>query len=154
QAVALEIKDEIKRRLGLAWKPKPKSGLPPPFKIRNQFFGETLQWCRYKGVIAPEWFNLLINDLRPRGTHDRQRWGLAHYYGKEFGISPEAVDEALASPHRTFKADERGRILGVTYAERQLLGLRPTGCIDVDKEERERARRDRYNIKRRVKREA
>jgi hypothetical protein len=40
----------------------------------------------------------------------------------------------------------------MTYAERQLLGLHRTGAIDVDKEGRERTRRDRYNAKRIVKR--
>jgi hypothetical protein len=42
----------------------------------------------------------------------------------------------------------------VTYELRQRLGLRRTGSIDVDKEARERARRDRYNAKRRARRAA
>jgi len=33
---------------------------------------------------------------------------------------------------RNYTADERAKVLGMTYAERQLLRLRRTGAIDVD----------------------
>ncbi len=75
-------------------------------------------------------------------------FGLVKSYGEQFGIDPALIERALATKHRCCKADERARIWGLTYAERQLLGLRTTGSIDVDKAGRERARRDRYNIKR------
>src|SRR5262245_57309504 len=45
-------KDWAKSRLGITWKPKPKKRAPqppPPFEVRNQFFGESLRISRYRG---------------------------------------------------------------------------------------------------------
>jgi hypothetical protein len=70
-----------------------------------------------------------------------------------FGHS-KAVEQALKARHRTYTAAERAKLFNVTYELRQRLGLRRTGSIDVDKEGRERARRDRYNAKRRALRAA
>jgi hypothetical protein len=150
----LQVKDWIYGQLGLTWKPKRRKPAPvPPFAITNQFFGETLKVCRYRAAlgvqITREHFLLLVNDLRPTNDQRREWAGL---YAWEFDIGPDVLKEALAARHRTYEADERARILGVTYAERQHLGLRRTGSIDLDKEARERARRDRYNAKRRTKR--
>jgi hypothetical protein len=58
------------------------------------------------------------------------------------------------SSARHYTADERAKIFNLTYRERQQLQLRRTGSIDVDKAGRERARRDRYNAKRRAARAA
>jgi hypothetical protein len=144
----IRIKDELKKRLGIGWKPKARKPAPiPPFWVRNQFLGETLKVCRDRERITPEQFNLIINDLRPT---DEERKSFARYYGLEFGIDPEAVEKALTIHHRTYDADERAKILNLTYADRQRLGLRRTGSIDVDKQGRERARRDRENAKRRA----
>src|SRR5262249_32547215 len=68
----------------------------------------------------------------------------------DFDFDQETLEQALNARHRTYTADERAKIFNLTYAERQHLALRRTGSIDVDKEGRERARRDRYNAKRRA----
>src|SRR5262249_16953831 len=70
----------------------------------------------------------------------------------DFGFDRETLAKALEERHRTYTADERAAIFNMTYAERQHLALRRTGSIDLDKEGRERARRDRYNAKRRAER--
>jgi len=133
------------------------------------FVGETLKVCRHrhqKGVaIHPDWFHLLANDTMRPNTEANRTW--VRWYGAELGLdSVEKIIEAVISQTwtdkhgrlrkgpRNYTAQERAQILSMTYAERQLLGLRRTGSMDVDKEGRERARRDRYNAKRRPKREA
>jgi hypothetical protein len=90
---------------------------------------------------------LLINDLRLRGdTKDATK------YASEFGFGPGDLDLCMAATPRHYTADERAKILNLTYRDRQELGLRRTGSVDVDKAGRERARRDRYNAKRRASR--
>jgi hypothetical protein len=149
-----QIKDWVRQQLGIEWKPRQQNRRQrriPPFKRRNPFFAETLSMCRYRGSITVEQFNLLINDLRPPSGFDKAEIAKT-YYMVEFGFDLETVKRALELPHRTYTADERAKIFNLTYAERQLLGLRRTGSIDVDKEGRERARRDRYNAKRKAQR--
>jgi hypothetical protein len=60
----------------------------------------------------------------------------------------------MAVRHRTYTAAERAEIFQVTYAEHRQLDLRRSGCIDLDKAGRDRANRDRFNIKRRAHRAA
>lgn len=70
--------------------------------------------------------------------------------------SDEAVRLAarvLRRPHK-FTADVLGEKVGLTYAERQALGITAIGSTDVGPAERERLRRDRYNAKRKEKRRA
>ena len=86
-----------------------------------------------------------MNDLRLRGDVAE-----AIKYAREFGFAADAVEQCMTGNARHYTADERATILEVTYAERMQLGLRRTGSIDVDKAGRERARRDRYNAKRRA----
>jgi hypothetical protein len=148
----IAIKDYVRRVCGLpAWQPKPtkpKSKLAVPFSIRNHFFGETLAVCRQRLNIEPDHFALLLNDLRLRGdTRDAAK------YAREFGFGPADLEWAMGAP-RHFTADERAKILNLTYRERQHLGLRRTGSIDVDKAGRERARRDRGNARKRAARAA
>lgn len=145
----IEIKDHVRRVCGLpAWQPKrrkPKQKPAVPLAIRNHFFGEALAVCRLRRKIAPEHLALLINDLRLRGdTKDAVK------YIREFGFGPADLERCMATAPRHYTADERAKILNLTYRERQQLGLRRTGSIDVDKAGRERARRDRYNAKRRA----
>ncbi|MFT4115596.1 hypothetical protein [Bradyrhizobium sp.] len=59
----------------------------------------------------------------------------------------------LRRPYK-FKADTLGEKVGLTYAERQALGITTIGSTDVGPAERERLRRERYNAKRREKRRA
>ena len=146
----IACKDWARAHLGLpAWKPRARKPTrdPIPQRERNQFFAETLNVLRYwkylDKPITAEQFNLLINDLRPK-DETTMRW--ARWYASEFGF------EVTYTKHYTYTADERAKILGVTYAERQWLGLKRTGSIDVDKAGRERARRDRGNAAKRAKR--
>ena len=82
------------------------------------FFAETLNVLRYwkhlgKPVTA-EQFNLLINDLRPK-DETAKMW--ARWYASEFGF-----EGFTYTKHQTYSADQRAKILGVTYADRQWLG--------------------------------
>jgi hypothetical protein len=82
------------------------------------FFAETLNVLRYwkhlgKAVTA-EQFNLLINDLRPK-DETAKMW--ARWYASEFGF-----EGFTYTKHQTYSADQRAKILGVTYADRQWLG--------------------------------
>jgi hypothetical protein len=145
----IELKDYVRSTCGLpAWQPKqrkPKPKRAVSLAIRNHFFGETLNVCRLRRRIAPAHFALLMNDLRLRG-HTRD----AIKYAREFGFGPADIERCVCGTPRHYTADERAKILNLTYAERQHLGLRRTGSIDLDKVGRERARRDRYNAKRRA----
>jgi len=107
-----------------------------------------LKVCRHRKPTI-ESLGLLVNDLRPI-DEPTKTW--ARWYGSELGFAPAVIEQAISSfKHRTYTADERAKILGVPYAKRQLLRLRRTGSIDVDKAGRERARRDRGNAARREK---
>ncbi|WP_147407826.1 hypothetical protein [Rhodopseudomonas palustris] len=146
----IAIKDYVRRACGMdAWAPKRRKPTPRPavpHAVRNHFFGETLAVCRLRRRIAPDHFALLINDLRLRGDAGRE----ALKYAREFGFGPADLERCMGATPRHYTADERAKILNLTFAERQHLGLRRTGSIDVDKAGRERARRDRYNAKRRA----
>lgn len=69
-----------------------------------------------------------------------------------------SIDEAVRLAARVarrpykFTADLLAEKVGLTYAERQALGITTIGAIDVGPDERERLRRDRYNAKRKEKR--
>ena len=149
----LEAKEYARQLAGLpAWQPrcrKPKARPAVPCAIRNHFFGETLAVCRYRRSISVDQFALLINDLRLRGdTKD------AIKYVREFAMPMAELDRCMGIAPRHYTADQRATILELPYTERQQLELRRTGSIDVDKAGRERARRDRYNAKRRAARAA
>lgn len=149
----LEAKEYARQLAGLpAWKPRRRKTNPKravPFAVRNHFFGETLALCRFRKKINPEQFALLMNDLRLRGdARDAVK------YVREFGLSMTDLERCMRATPRHYTADERAKILNLTYRERQQLQLRRTGSVDVDKAGRERARRDRYNAKRRAARAA
>ncbi len=141
----------VRERCGLpSWRPTRRKRTPKPvsFSTRNMFFGETQAICRLRKRITFEQFGLLINDLRLRG----ETYG-AISYAREFGFTTADLERAMAATPSHYTADERAKVFHLTYAERQQLGLRRTGSIDVDKAGRERARRDRYNAKRRAARQ-
>ena len=138
----------VRERCGLGpWTPTPRERAPKqvPFSTRNMFFGETLAICRHRARITFEQVTLLINDMRLRG--DTQ---YASRYARAFGFTAADCERAMQSAPRNYTADERAKVFSLSYAERQLLGLRRTGSVDVDRAGRERARRDRYNSKRRA----
>lgn len=153
----IEIKDHVRRACGLpTWQPTRRKSKPKPavpFEIRNHFFGETLAVLRFRrrtgAPITEPMFTLLMNDLRLRGDSKD-----AVKYAREFGQPVASIEQCLTTAPRHYTADERAKILNLTYRERQHLQLRRTGSIDVDKAGRERARRDRYNAKRRAARAA
>ncbi len=126
-----------------------RSPKPIPFSTRNMFFGESLAICRLRKRITFEQFRLVTNDLRLRD--DDLSGGTK--YAHEFGFTVAALERAMQAPPRHYTAGERAKIFNLTYAERMQLGLRRTGSIDLDKAGRERARRDRYNAKRRAARQ-
>jgi hypothetical protein len=63
------------------------------------------------------------------------------------------IQEAARSRPPRFTADELAERLGVTYAERQHLGLRLIGAVGTTKKDRERLRRERYREKDRQRKE-
>jgi hypothetical protein len=97
-----------------------------------------------KGGITFEQFALLINDLKNTGSAEK-----AMGYARLFDFTKDDLD-SMRPDWRPFDADQRGAIWNLLLADRLRLNLRRTGCIDADKQARERARRDRYNAQRRV----
>jgi hypothetical protein len=144
-----EAQDYVRRCCGMPeWKPSRKPKAPPKlvaFPERNMFVGESLKICRHRRRITLDQFALLLNDVRLAGLIDR-----AAIYGQEFGFTAADIERCMQIEPRHYRADERAEIFQIRYAERQALGLRRTGSIDVDKAGRERARRARYNKKRRA----
>ena len=89
-------KDWVRQQCGLpAWKPKPKAD--PPFKVSNQFVGETLRVCRDRKQATFEHFCLLANDLRPIDETSKT-W--VRWYGSEFGIDEVEKAINLSLKHR------------------------------------------------------
>ncbi|MBH5372946.1 hypothetical protein [Bradyrhizobium glycinis] len=63
-----------------------------------------------------------------------------------------ALAAHVVSHPYNFSADTLAEKIGLTYAERQSLGITTIGAMDVDPAERERLRRARYNANRKQKR--
>jgi len=149
----IATKDWVRERCGLPrWQPKQKRLRPklPPLAIRIHYLDESLRIAGdRKNAITYEQFALIINDLRNIGRAEN-----AICYARMFGFTTDDLDRAMSSDWRPYDADERGAIWNLSLADRLKLNLRRTGCIDADKPARERARRDRYNAKRRAKRNA
>lgn len=143
----------VRDRCGLEpWRPTRPKRVPKtvPFGTRNMFVGESLAICCNRKHVTSEQFELLINDLRLRDD----AMAAGGQYAREFGFTVAELEAAMQPAPRHYTADERAKIFNLTYAERMRLGLRRTGSIDLDKAGRERARRDRYNAKRRAARQA
>jgi hypothetical protein len=140
----------VRKRCGLApWTPtrtKQATWRAPHFE-RNHYVSECLRIARSRTCITVAQFAILVNDLKNAGNEARG-WR----YACEFGFTDAELERALEPRPRTYTADERAAIFEITYAERMELKLRRTGSVDVDKQGRERARRDRDNAKRRAKR--
>lgn len=148
----LTLKDYVRRGLGLpAWQPKRRAPLDPARTSHAWMtYAEGLRVGRSRRAMTFEQFQLLISDLRNAGG-GRER---ARELAREFRFTDTELDRAMSTELRRYKADERAGIWSIKYSERQALRLRRTGSVDLDKGGRERARRDRYNAKRRAQRAA
>ena len=120
-----------------------------PVAERSQFVTECLRIARHRKRMTFAQFALLVNDLK---NADSEKHALR--YAREFGFTDAELERAMQPKARAYTADERAAIFEMTYAERMQLHLRRTGSIDLNQAGRERARRDRYNAKRRVARHA
>jgi hypothetical protein len=83
QHVALEIKREIERRLGLGWKPKPR-GPRKPFRPGIDYYAATRRLCLDRGTITQEQFAILVNDIIE--TEPTHRAAVARTLATEFGF--------------------------------------------------------------------
>jgi hypothetical protein len=148
-----ELQDYVRRRCCMPkwgmpkWEPAANSPPNVPVYVRTMFLSETLKICRNRKRITFEQFALLINDLQLTG-----KTGRAIAYAREFGFTDADVERCVKIAPQGFTADQRAEIFDLHYAERQALGLRRTGSVDVDKAGRERARCARRNRNRRIKR--
>ena len=151
-------RDWVLQKLGLPpWQPgrrnapSPKPKPLPPLEKRNQFLGESLAIARDRGHITLAQLVLICNDLRnacPADELERRAIG----YAIEFGFTKADAIEALRPAWRAYKAAERAKIFGISYATFRRLGLRRSGCVDVDPAERRRLSHQRHNAKRRARR--
>jgi hypothetical protein len=151
----IATKDWVRDRCGLpAWKPKKRKSKPlPPFAERNQFLGEALRIARNRKQITFEQFALIINDLK-NACPDATLKSRAGSYACQFGFGPAEIEAAMRPEWRSYKASERADIFQTTYDEYRRLGLRRSGCMEVDPAERRRRTKERYNAKRRAERAA
>jgi len=153
----IATKDWVRERCGLPrWQPKPRRKAKiPPVAVRVRYLNECLKIAskRYNNRITFDQFNLIINDLKNIGRFDDIVDDASHY-ARKFGFTDADLHLAMSLLWRPYSADERGAIWNLTLEERNGLELHHTGCIDVDKAGRERARRDRYNAKRNADRQA
>jgi hypothetical protein len=152
---AIAVKDWVRARAGLpAWQPRKRMPKPlPPLSTRNQFLGESLKIVRARKRITVEQFALIINDLKNAspGAILKTRAG---FLAREFKIDAADLDAAMRCPWRAYTATERAAIFEITYDEYRRLGLRRSGCAEVDAVERRRLTKQRYNAKRRAERAA
>ena len=142
----------VRERLGQpAWSPRRRAALKakPPLERRCQFLNEGLRIIRYRQRISPQQFSLLINDLRNLGEDPDTR-RLAADYAREFKISADVLEAALAAQWRPYTAAERAAVFKTTYQEFRELKLRRSGCNELTPTERRQLTRQRYNQKRRA----
>jgi len=148
----IATKDWVRERCGLPrWQPKQRrKPRLPPLATRVHYLNEGLRIAYdRKNAITFSQFALIIADLKNIDRPDD-----AICYARMFGFTTPDLDRAMSSDWRPYDADERGAIWNLSLADRLRLNLRRTGCIDADKPARERARRDRWNAKKREKRNA
>jgi hypothetical protein len=133
----IAAKDWVRARCGLpAWAPKKRKPKPlPPLAERNQFLGEALKIVRDRKRITFEQFALIINDLK-NACPDATLKTRAGIYAREFGFGPTEIEAAMRSEWRSYEASERAAIFQTTYDEYRRLGLRRSGCAEVDAAER------------------
>lgn len=151
----IATKDWVRRKCGLpAWRPKKRKPKPLPSLVeRGQYINESLRIARDRKRVTSEQFALIINDLK-NACPDATLKTRAGLYAREFGFGPPELEAALKSAWRSYKAPERAAIFKITYDEYRRLGLRRSGCAEVDAVERRRRTKERYNAKRRAERVA
>jgi hypothetical protein len=151
----ITTKDWVRRQCGLAaWEPKKRKPKPlPPLWERNQYLSESLRIARDRKRITFEQFALVINDLKNAspGANLKSR---AAQYAREFGFTPAEMDTAVRQEWRSYTATERAGIFESTYGEYRRLGLRRSGCLELDPTARRRLTKQRYNAKKRAERAA
>jgi hypothetical protein len=60
----IEVKDWVRRQIGLpAWKPKRRKPLPP-LAVRRHYLNESLRIAEDRKTISADQFTLIINDLK------------------------------------------------------------------------------------------
>jgi hypothetical protein len=141
----------MRERLGLPkWSPRKKA--PPAAKGDPAF--ARLRLREVLRVLDPgvsrEHFTFLINEARNAGLAPGQLAALCRLYD----FTAQDLKEILIKPARRYTAGAAAKVLGLTYARRMKLKIRTIGAIDMDKAGCERARRDRWNAKRRAQRAA
>ena len=151
----ITTKDCVRRQCGLPpWVPKQRKPKPlPPLWERIQFLAELLKIARGRARITFEQYALIINDLKNAslGANLKSR---APLYAREFGFTPAETDAAMRQEWRSYTAAERADTFKVTYDEYRRLGLRRSGCIELNPSERRCLTKQRYNAKRRAERAA
>jgi len=144
-----ECQAYVRQRAALPeWTPTWKAKPAP--KRDKRFAGQRVREAmRFLGPRpSAEQFTFLINEARNADATDGQLAGLCRRYG----FTAEDLAAILTTPARLYDATDAAKAIGLTYARRQQLRIRTIGAIDLDKAGRERARRDRYNAKRRAER--
>lgn len=153
----ITTKDWVRAQCGLpAWQPRrrtPTERRKPALAQRCQFLAESLRIVRHRHRISSRQFALIVNDLRniaDPAEFERQ----AIRYAREFKVTPVDLQAAMLAPWRAYSASERAAIWRTTYQEYRDLGLRRSGCAEMDPAERRRLTKERYNAKRRADRAA
>ena len=134
-----------------SWKPKPKKpGEWKPTQASRQLLSESWRICQQQGANEAQ-FDCLVNDFRLAGHKDKD-WvrGRVGYLGK----SDADFERAWAKEPRTYTAEERAPIWGLTHETFQRLYLHRSGCAEKTARERRRITRDRDNLRKRAKRAA
>jgi hypothetical protein len=151
-------RDWVLQKLGLPpWQPgrrnapSPKPKPLPPLEKRNAFLGESLASARDRGHVTFDQLSLIINDLKNACPADEVESRATEIAG-EFGYTEADAIDALRPAWRPYEAAERAKVFQVTFATYRRLGLRRSGCVDVDPAERRRLTHQRYNAKRRARR--
>jgi hypothetical protein len=154
---------EILRRYDRSSENKPRRSIPKGIRIVVQQRAdlERLISARYGGQlpnddagqddlwIAAQLTRRLSGDISKNVVAWARRWApwCSEAWARE--IAAKACDQP--EPYR-FTADILAEKQGLTYAERQALGITAIGAIDVDREERERRRRQRSRANEKQKR--
>lgn len=151
----IATKDWVRARCGLpAWAPKKRKPKPlSPLWGRNQFLAESLKVARDRKRITFEQFALIINDLKNASPGENLK-SRAAVYAQEFGFTAARIEAAMHPEWRSYTAAERAGVFKITYDEYRRLGLRRSGCIELDPAQRRCLTKQRYNAKRRDERAA
>jgi hypothetical protein len=117
----MTVKRELERMLGIVWQPTRRRRLharpavkAPPSSL---YVRQVRRCLSQRPTFAA--FALLLNEHRRAGGSQDQ----ARLYARELGFTADDVARCYAKPPRYFSADEKARVLGITYERR--MALRP-----------------------------